>query len=67
MTQEVPYFALSFAQMQEIEKRFPEIKVNEVEATEIHYFDVLGEVNSQNIKFRIFDNGAIEEIKTDQK
>jgi hypothetical protein len=67
LTQEVPYFALPFEQMNEIEKRYPGIKVNELESVEVHYFDVLGEVNGQNIKFRMFANGAIEEIQADQK
>ncbi len=67
LTKEVPYFALSFEQMQEIEKRYPEIKVNELESVEIHYFDVLAEVKGQQIKFRLFENGAIEEIPAAQK
>lgn len=67
LTQEVPYFALPFEQMNEIEKRYPGIKVNELESVQIQYFDVLGAVNGQNIKFRLFANGAIEEIQADQK
>ena len=65
-TQEVPYFSLSFEQMQEIEKHFPNIKVNELESVEIHYYDVLGEVNGQKVKLRLFENGAIEQNKIDQ-
>jgi hypothetical protein len=67
LIQEVPYFVLSFVQMNEIEKHYPGIKVNELESVQIHYFDVLGAVNGQNIKFRLFANGAIEEIQADQK
>lgn len=67
LVQQVPYFSLPFEQMNEIEKRYPGIKVDEVESVQIQYFDVLGEVNGQKIKFRIFANGAIEEIQTDQK
>lgn len=64
---EVPYFTLSFEQMQEIEKRYPDIKVDEVESVEIHYLDVLGKMNGQPIQLRIFENNAIEEISPDQK
>jgi hypothetical protein len=67
LTQQVPYFALPFEQMNEIEKRYPGIKVNELESVQIHYFDVLGDVNGQKIKFRLFANGAIEEIQADQQ
>ncbi len=67
LSQEVPYFSLPFEQMKEIEKRYPQIKVDEVESIQINYFDVLGTVNGQKIKFRLFANGAIEEIQADQK
>ncbi len=67
LTQQVPYFALPFEQMNEIEKRYPGIKVNELESVQFYYFDVLGEVNGQKIKFRLYANGAIEEIQADQK
>ncbi|WP_031436743.1 hypothetical protein [Methylobacter tundripaludum] len=67
LSQEVPYFSLPFEQMQEIEKRYPKIKVDEVESIQIHYFDVFGIVNGQKIKFRLFANGAIEEIMADPK
>jgi len=53
--------------MKEIERRYSSIKVDEAESIQIHYFDVLGTVNNQKIKFRIFANGAIEEIQADQK
>jgi len=67
LSQEVPYFSLPFEQMKEIEKRYPQIKVDEVESIQTHYFDVLGTANNQKIKFRLFANGAIEEIQADQK
>jgi|GEM_PF-1115635 len=67
LSQEVPYFSLPFEQMKEIEKRYPKIKVNEVELIQIHYFDILGAVNGQKIKFRLFANGTIQEIQADQK
>ncbi|MGD0958418.1 MAG: hypothetical protein ABSB19_01285 [Methylomonas sp.] len=66
-TKEVPYFTLSFEQMQAIEKQYPGIKVNELESVEIHYFDVLAEVKGQEIKFRFFENGAMEEIPSARK
>lgn len=67
LTQQVPYFSLPFEQMNEIEKRYPGIKVAEVELVQIHYFDVLGSANGQNVKFRIFADGTIKEIPADQQ
>jgi hypothetical protein len=67
LTQEVPYFALPFEQMNEIEKRYPGIKVNEVESVQINYFDVLGAVKGEKVKFRIYANGVIEPIDLNQK
>jgi len=65
LSQEVPYFSLPFDQMKEIEKRYPKIKVDEVESVQVHYSDVLGTVNGQKIKFRLFANGAIQETQAD--
>jgi hypothetical protein len=67
LSQEVPYFSLPFEQMEEIEKRYPKIKVDEVESVQVHYSDVLGTVNGQKIKFRLFANGAMQEIQADPK
>jgi hypothetical protein len=66
LVQEVPYFALSYEQMQEIEKHYPNIKVNEVQSVETHYFNVLGQVHQQNVQFKITDDGIIEENQTSQ-
>jgi hypothetical protein len=63
----MPYFALSFELMTVIEKRYPNIKVDEAESVLVNYFDVLGVVDNKKIKFRIFANGAIEEIQANQK
>ena len=67
LAQQIPYFSLPFEQMNEIEKRYPGIKVDEVESVQIHYSDVLGTASGKKIKFRIFANGAIEEIHSDQQ
>lgn len=67
LSREVPYFSLPFEQMKEIEKRYPKIKVDEVESIQINYSDILGAVNGQKIKFRLFANGTIQEIQADQK
>jgi len=49
LTQEVPYFTLPFELMKEIESHYPNIKVDEAESVQIHYFDVLGTVNNQKL------------------
>ncbi|MGY6275891.1 hypothetical protein [Methylomonas sp. MgM2] len=60
ITKQVPYYTLSYPQMQEIEKRYPGIKVTEVESVDIHYFDVVGEVNGKPANFRLYEDGLIE-------
>lgn len=67
LSRQVPYFALTFEQMQEIEKHYPAIRVDEVKSVETHYYDVLGTVNGQKTQFRIFENNAIEELKENSK
>jgi len=61
ITKQVPYYTLSYPQMQEIEKRYPGIKVSEVESVDIHYFDVAGEVDGKPANFRLYEDGLIEE------
>jgi len=60
ITKQVPYYTLTYPQMQEIEKRYPGIKVTEVESVDIHYFDVVGEVNGKPANFRLYEDGLIE-------
>jgi len=61
ITKQVPYYTLTYPQMQEVEKRYPGIKVTEVESVDIHYFDVVGEVNGQATNFRLYEDGLIDE------
>ena len=61
VSKQVPYYTLTYPQMQEIEKRYPGIKVTEVESIDIHYLDVVGEVDGQSTNFRLYEDGLIEE------
>ncbi len=61
LAKEVPYYTLSYPQMQEIEKRYPGIKVIEAEAVDIHFYDVIGDVNGKTVNFRFYENGLIED------
>lgn len=61
LVKEVPYFTLSYQQMQAIEKRYPGIKVNEAESVDVHYFDVVGDMSGQPVKFRLHEDGTIDE------
>ena len=62
VSKEVPYYALSYPQMQAIEKQYPGIKVTEAEAVETHYFEIVGNVNGQAVKFRLQENSAVEDL-----
>ncbi len=66
LVREVPYFALSSNLMNEIQKKFPDIKVNEVESVQYHYFDVSGELNGQKTQFRLYEDGTITQFQPEQ-
>lgn len=61
LAKQVPFYTLSYPQMQNIEKRYPGIKVTEAESVDIHFFDVMGDINGQPVKFRLYEDGLIEE------
>lgn len=61
LAKEVPYYALSYPQMQEIEKRYPGIKVTEAESVDLHFYDVVGNINGLAINFRLYEDGLIED------
>lgn len=61
LTKQVPYYSLTYPQMQEIEKRYPGIKVTEVESVDIHYFDVVADVDGKPVTFRLYEDGLIED------
>lgn len=61
LAREVPYYSLSYPQMQLIEKRYPGIKVTEAESVDIHFFDVVGDMAGKPVKFRLYEDGLIED------
>lgn len=61
LAREVPYYSLTYPQMQQIEKRYPGIKVTEAESVDIHFFDVVGDMAGKPIKFRLYEDGLIED------
>lgn len=61
LAKEVPFFELSFPQMQALEQRYPGIKVIEAESVDLHFLDVIGTVDGQDIKLRLYEDGLIEE------
>ncbi|ATG91046.1 hypothetical protein [Methylomonas koyamae] len=61
LSKEVPYFALSYPQMQTIEARYPGIKVTETESVDLHFYNVIGEINGRPVKFKFYEDGFIEE------
>lgn len=61
LAKQVPYYALTYPQMQEIEKRYPGIKVTEAESVDLHFYDVIGNINGQAVNFRLYEDGLIED------
>lgn len=61
LAREVPYYALTYLQMQAIERRYPGIKVTEAESVDIHFFDVVGDMAGKPVQFRLYEDGLIEE------
>ncbi|WAR44348.1 hypothetical protein [Methylomonas rapida] len=61
LAKEVPFFELSYPQMQAMEQRYPGIKVIEAESVDLHFLDVIGTVDGQDIKLRLYEDGLIEE------
>ncbi|WP_445370230.1 hypothetical protein ACH518_11860 [Methylomonas sp. HW2-6] len=61
LSKEVPYFALSYPQMQTIEAKYPGIKVTETESVNLHFYDVIGDINGRPVKFKLYEDGFIEE------
>lgn len=61
LAREVPYYALTYPQMQAIERRYPGIKVTEAESVDIHFFDVVGDMAGKPVQFRLYEDGLIEE------
>jgi hypothetical protein len=59
LAREVPYYTLSYSQMQQIEKYYPGIKVTEAESVDLHFFDVVGELAGKPVKFRLYEDGLI--------
>lgn len=62
MAQEVPYFTLSYQQMQTIENRYPGIRVKELEEVDTRYYQVQAENNGQPLRFKFYEDGRMEEI-----
>ncbi len=60
LAKEVPFYQLTYPQMQALEQQYPGIKVIELESVDIHFYDVVGTVNGQNIKLRLYEDGLIE-------
>lgn len=61
LAKEVPYYALTYPQMQAVEKRYPGIKVTEAESVDIHFYDIIGDINGQPVQFRLYEDGVIED------
>ena len=65
LKKEVTVFALPFKVMKQITHLYPDIELDKVEATELRFFELTGTVKGQKLKFKILENGEIQELPVD--
>ncbi|MDO9161959.1 MAG: hypothetical protein Q8N35_09610 [Methylococcaceae bacterium] len=66
MTKEAPYFDIPFPVMNQLNQRYPNLKVDEVESVQTRYFHLTGKNNGQSINLKIFDDGEIQDLTVGQ-
>jgi len=66
MAKEVPFFDIPFSVMKQVNQRYPNLKVDEVESVRTRYFHLTGKSNGQPVNLKINDDGEIQELTADQ-
>lgn len=65
LIKEVPLFKIPYRVMQQVNHRYPNLKVNEVEIVMTRHFLLQGHANGRQVNLQIFDDGTVREIVTD--
>jgi hypothetical protein len=66
LAKEAPAFAIPFPIMKQVNQRYPGLKVDEVEIIQTRYFIMKGNTDGQPVKLKIYDDGTIQAIETEQ-
>ena len=66
LAKEAPAFAIPFPVMKQVNQRYPDLKVDEVEIVQTRYFIMKGNTDGQPVKLKIYDDGTIQAIETEQ-
>jgi hypothetical protein len=66
MAKEIPFFDIPFPIMVQLNKLYPNLKVDEVESVQKRYFQLTGKNNGQAVNLKIYDDGEIQDIAVDQ-
>ena len=62
MAKEAPFFDIPFPVMKQLNLRYPDLKVDEVEIVQKRYFLLTGKTNEQPVNLKVYDDGEIQEI-----
>lgn len=66
LAKEAPVFNIPFPVMNKLTQRYPGLKVDEVQIVQTRYFLLTGKTNGQALNLKVYDDGDIEEISSDQ-
>ena len=66
LKKDVPVFALPFKVMKQLTHQYPDIKLDAVKVVELSYFELTGTIQGKKLKFKILENGEIQELQAAQ-
>ncbi len=67
ISKEVPVFNIPFPLMQQVNRRYPGLKVDEVEVVQVRHFLLQGNTDGKPVNLQIFDDGTIRELTAEPK
>ena len=62
LKREVSVFSVPFKITKQITHQYPDIKVDQIKRVELYYFELTGTAQGKKLKFKLFENGEIQEI-----
>lgn len=67
LAKEVPMFKIPFHIMQQVNRLYPDLKVDEVELVQTRHFLLQGKTAGQPVSLEIYDDGSVNELQSAQK
>ncbi|MGR9114681.1 MAG: hypothetical protein ACU85E_02865 [Gammaproteobacteria bacterium] len=62
LRKDVSTFKLPFKVMKQITHQYPDIQIDKVQSVELRFYELTGTVQGQKLRFKILENGEIQEI-----